>query len=110
MLPKTLRILEDYAFDLYTTVHVSDDCEIRAIRDGTKLRFYDNVKINESLPSDIKTLKIIELPEGLERIGSYWFAKSQARRVVVPVSVRKIGSHAFEKCKTLQDVVFSEGS
>ena len=34
--------------------------------------------------------------------------KSSAEKVVVPASVKEIGSHAFDWCKNLKEVVFRE--
>ena len=36
--------------------------------------------------------------------------KSSVEKVVIPASVEKIGSHAFDKCKSLKEVIFQEGS
>ena len=35
---------------------------------------------------------------------------SSVEKVVVPASVREIGSHAFDNCQDLKEVVFQKGS
>ena len=52
----------------------------------------------------------MKLPKGLERVGSCWFQNSGIEVVVVPASVREIGSYAFDGCEKLNSVIFAEGS
>ena len=59
---------------------------------------------------DFQMLQTVELPEGLERVGSCWFQNSEIEQVVVPASVREIGNYAFCGCEQLSDVTFAEGS
>ena len=60
----------------------------------------------EKLFSSLGKVKVLELPDGIERIGSCWFMASSVEKVVVPTSVKEIGSHAFDGCKELKEVVF----
>lgn len=52
----------------------------------------------------------IVIPEGVERIGSYWFWESIIERVQIPASVKEIGTEAFSNCPDLRSVEFAEGS
>ena len=74
------------------------------------IRLRRDPRVSEKLFSDLKTIKVLELPDGLERIGSCWFTASSVERVIIPARVREIGSHAFDWCKNLKEVIFQEGS
>ena len=69
-----------------------------------------DVKISGRPLSDFQMFRTVELPEGLERVGSWWFQNSRIETVVVPASVREVGSHAFDWCEKLNSVTFAEGS
>lgn len=45
-------------------------------------------------------------PDGIERIGSNWFYGCDVESVEIPVSVAKIGAHAFCRCRMLNKVAF----
>lgn len=60
--------------------------------------------------AELFALRALELPDGLTRVGSYWFAGSKVERVVVPASVQELGSWAFRSCGQLEEVVFQPGS
>ena len=56
-----------------------------------------------------KNLKVIELPQGLEKIGKQCFC-CDIEQISIPSSVMHIGHIAFSGCHRLQSVVFEEGS
>ena len=58
----------------------------------------------------LRQLRHVCLPEGISRIGSYWFSESKIRSVVVAASVRKIEEGAFQKCGRLARVEFARNS
>ena len=45
-----------------------------------------------------RELSTVRFPDGLEKIGSFWFSNSGIQEAIIPASVREIGSHAFEQC------------
>lgn len=51
----------------------------------------------------------VELPLGLELIGSTTFQNTQIRKIVIPKSVKNIGSRTFKDCRKLSCVVFEDG-
>ena len=59
---------------------------------------------------DLRALRCVVIPEGVERIGNYWFSESDVESVEVPASVTEIGPGAFRKCEKLKKVTFAEGS
>ena len=58
---------------------------------------------------DCKSLKSIELPENLEKIGIGAFSKSELNNIEFPASLRVISQAAFARCKSLKTVKFNEG-
>ena len=50
-------------------------------------------------------LTAIELPTGLERIGSYAFSQSGIRRVVIPENCQTIYTRAFAQCSDLESLI-----
>ena len=107
-LPTSLKRIADCSFGHHGNIvlHVSDTTEIGCISDNVHLCLRRDPRVPEKLFSGLKTIQVLELPEDLERIGSYWFMRSSVERVVVPASVKEIGSHAFDGCKKLKEVVF----
>ena len=51
---------------------------------------------------DLRALREVALPNGVERIGCYWFVNSGIENVTISVSVREIGDEAFLKCRKLR--------
>ena len=53
---------------------------------------------------------MVELPEGLEAVGEFWFVDSNVEKAIISASVREIQKGAFACCKGLREVEFVEGS
>ena len=53
---------------------------------------------------DLRELREIVIPDGVERIGNHWFYGTDVESVMVPASVREIGTQAFYNCKSLKRV------
>lgn len=51
---------------------------------------------------DLRELREVTIPNGIERIGRYWFWDSKIEIVTIPVSVVEIGSYAFGSCCNLR--------
>ena len=104
-LPKALTDVDYCAFDgcrNLRTIYVEDGCEA----DLSSLRLQDSTQAGP-LPEtmvgnvrvwDLRGRKDIVIPEGVERIGNYWFWDSGIENVTVPASVREIGTDAFCYC------------
>ena len=58
----------------------------------------------------LRTRDVITIPDGVERIGDFWFYGCKARTVTIPASVREIGGLAFCNCRRLKNVIIAEGS
>ena len=58
---------------------------------------------------DLRKLSDVVIPEGIQRIGRYWFSGSGVERITIPASVEEIGEEAFRMCGNLQCVVFAKG-
>ena len=58
----------------------------------------------------LRQLRHVGLPEGISRIGSYWFNESKIKSVAVAASVRKIEEGAFMRCGKLAKVEFARNS
>ena len=50
------------------------------------------------------------LPEGLTEINRYALRGGKFTSVTVPATVKKIGNHAFFRCRELTEIVFEQGS
>ena len=59
---------------------------------------------------DLRRLRDVALPEGIQVVGQMWFASSWVQSVAIPVSVRVIGTGAFDHCADLESVEFASGS
>ena len=59
---------------------------------------------------DLWSLRSVVIPEGLEKVGSYWFIFSDIESVEIPGSVTEIGAGAFYQCKKLKHVHFADDS
>ena len=58
---------------------------------------------------DLRLLRDVEIPDGVETIGERWFAHSWVESVTVPTSVKTIDCEAFYGCKKLKRVTFASG-
>lgn len=54
----------------------------------------------------LRHCKQVDIPEGAEKIGNYWFYNCEVESIVVSASVREIGVEAFCNCKKLKSVLF----
>lgn len=57
---------------------------------------------------DLCMMKEVVIPDGVERIGAYWFFGSEVENVKISTSIREIGKCAFCNCWKLKQIVFSE--
>ena len=59
---------------------------------------------------DLRALRDVRIPEGIERIGNYWFSYSEINSIEIAASVRKLDLCAFYRCSNLKNVMFTAGS
>ena len=59
---------------------------------------------------DLRGLRDVVIPEGVERIGNHWFWRSEIESVTVPANVKTIGPDAFYDCKNLGRAMLGPGS
>lgn len=68
----------------------------------------EKTKIGETHLWDLRALVNLTLPDGLRRVGNFWFEGSGVQSVTIPASVTGIGIEAFFRCKKLKKVIFAE--
>ena len=56
----------------------------------------------------LRKLKEAVIPDGVERVGNYWFWDSGIESAEIPASVREIGIEAFCYCKNLRRLTFKK--
>lgn len=59
---------------------------------------------------DLRNVKCVVIPDGVERVGNHWFWRSDIESIEIPASVREIGVEAFCNCRSLKSVTFVAGS
>ena len=67
-------------------------------------------EIADSAFKNCSSIKGIEIPETVSRIGAYAFYGSTIREVEIPSTVREIGNYAFSGCKYLTSIEVDEDS
>ena len=56
---------------------------------------------------DLRRLREVVLPEGVEEVGGQWFKNTGLESVSLPASVRVVAREAFYNCRSLKRVVFA---
>lgn len=115
MLPNTLKQVSRCAFkgcDNLRAIHVTDSCkaDLSQLDASSFAKLSPRAETMTDLVQRLRGLQNVVVPEGTERIGSYWFLGCGAESVVIPASVREIGANAFCNCKRLKHVRFQDGS
>lgn len=64
-------------------------------------------RAGNALVWDLRALKRVALPDGVDRVGERWFAGSGVEAVCFPESVRIISPEAFRGCARLKTLKFS---
>ena len=59
---------------------------------------------------ELRKLKKVVVPEGVEKIESDWFQGSEIESVTIPSSVKEICANAFCNCEKLRHVEFAPRS
>ena len=110
-LPDTLREIRGPVFK------DCDELEVVWAGGGCAARVRENVRrsvrvlareamIGGKCPWELHGLREIAIPDGVKKIGRYWFWGSGAEIVTIPASAREIHARAFYDCRNLKRVVF----
>ena len=59
---------------------------------------------------DLRRVKNVVIPEGVQEIGERWFKNSKIKSVTISTSVAVIEKEAFCHCNDLECVTFAKGS
>ena len=117
VLPKTLKEIGSRAFsdcESLRIIYVEEGCEASLqsamVPGHTKVGPQPEAMLGNARIWDLRELRDVVIPGGVERIGNYLFWGSDVESVTVPASVREIGELTFCKCKKLKKVTFAEGS
>lgn len=116
VLPGTLREVCDSTFNYCNnlqTIWIRDGCTAdvkSSVMESVKILPMRDTMVGSLLLWDLRALKNINLPEGIQKIGNYWFRGSDIESVVIPASVKEIGSGTFLKCASLKRIIFANGS
>ena len=116
-LPSTLIKINPNAFyccDNLRTIIVAEGCafNIRSfVRPSVRVveRLSGLTMVGQKRLCDLRLLRDLEIPDGVETIGERWFAYSWVESVAVPASVKTIDREAFYGCEKLRRVIFAIG-
>lgn len=111
--------------DLYHTEFIGcNSLRVIFVEKGCQINIRDHIKksvIVVKLPDretfvenlrlwDLRALKSVAIPEGVEIVRNRWFAGSWIEDVKIPASVAEIGIRAFYACRHLKTVTFADDS
>ena len=68
------------------------------------------ILVGDRLLWDLRALKEVVIPEGVERIAGYWFSSSVIESIEIAASVRELDANAFHCCKKLRSISFQTDS
>lgn len=91
-----------YAKDGSELVCMVVPCERYRVQDGCR-------RIGPRAFDAAESLRVVELPDGIEGIGRLAFAKSGIRSVRLPDSVREVEEKAFYGCRSLKSCQLGSG-
>ena len=115
-LPSTLEKIGDNTFaGCYSleVVWVEDGCTLdisERISINNHLTYYVAVlpakaMAGDVLLRDLRQLREVVIPEGVDKVGDHWFSHSNVENVTVPKSVKVIEKYAFYECKKLKRII-----
>lgn len=86
-----------------------DDSTTVFPKEVTEMNSATIIHSNNPNTGDITSIKTVELPKNLMRIGTAAFSRSGLSSIDIPDSVTQIGSYAFSECKNLKKISFPKG-
>lgn len=105
-IPKTVKTIDITAFgncDQLRTVYVEKDYKISlshtVTTDSVTVLFSDLTHIWNTPLLELRRLKEITVPDGIEKIDNYLFWGSNVESVEISFSVKEIGTEAFCYCR-----------
>ena len=116
-LPSTLKEVQFGAFGRCADlgiVYVREGCDVSLSHTGiarsTDVYPIPSILFGRPRVWDLRKQRDVVIPEGTEKIGKKWFWGADVESVMIPASVKEIGTDAFRYCKQLKCVSFAEGS
>ena len=114
-LPSTLKEMSPRTFGacVLKTIYVEEGFELNVEHEFYYLPVISpsrRIRVGTELLWDLRALKAVAIPEGVEKIGAYWFSDSGIESVDIAASVRELGAGAFRRCKNLLRVSFQPDS
>ena len=113
-IPKTVKTIGAGAFKNCTslaTISMADNCKCclshADVPVSARVVLQQEMVWGKPLKR-LRRLKEVIIPDGIARVGNYWFWGSGIERVEIPASVREIGVEAFCDCKNLRKRVFKK--
>ena len=97
------KIIEGYVTEKYNYL-ISEVSEILVNSGINPLDYLDNVPENFLFDSNITSIKI---PSNITEISMHSFAYSNVESIEIPDSVTYMGINAFQDCKNLKSIIFS---
>lgn len=83
---------------------VFSDTAIKSIRLPSTLK-----RVEARMFESCQNLKRVEIPSGVEYIGTECFMDSGIKKITLPDTLKKIGKDAFDDCPSLRTVWVEEG-
>ena len=113
-LPNTLKRVDEATFyecNYLNIVWVEDGCTADIGRKiwPCAILFSTQTKAGDQFLRDLRRLREVAIPDGVERVEDSWFRRSHIESVTFPASVRELGEEAFYDCAQLRTVRFAEG-
>ncbi len=104
-----LEFKEDVNFGAYSLTNTNvKTLKISRIQNWVSIDFSDGSLKADGIDCETIDIKVLEIPEGVERIGNYAFADNKyIEELVLPTSLKEIGVSAFEGCSNLKKINFS---
>ena len=94
---KVVRVGENYTSDARNAIGDLEDVQILPKKE---------INVGKSPLYDLRALRDVVIPEGIEKIGSYWFYNTYIESITIPASTKEIGTQTFYNCNALKNIVF----
>ena len=83
--------------------------DVKVLENGLVLREEDMAILGLSEKKRLENPEYLEIPEGVLAIEEGAFQKNnRLKRVILPKSLKRIGSHAFHACSELEEISIPE--
>lgn len=109
VIPSKLQKISDSAFENCTGLSKLNFAGDSAVSSIGEKSFY-NTRVNANISNNVN---VLALPETLNTIGNYAFAKNTSTSFTtldIPAGITQIGEYAFSGCTYLKTVTFAENS